>query len=101
MFYKNIEPIKRTSLYEAPDVLTKNFMNFFKKDIQNVNNGKLSISDFKKKIGKKNYNDLTQLYSIWIADVINNPESLLSKDSDVKNKINFFQSQDSLFANNV
>ena len=101
MFYKNIESIKRTSLYEAPDALTKNFMNFFKKDIQNVNNGKLSISDFKKKIGKKNYNDLTQLYSIWIADEKNKSESLLSKDSDEKNKINFFQSQDSLFANNV
>ena len=107
MYYKNIEKVKTTVLYDIPDALTTRFMESFGSYIQDVNSGKLSISDFRKIVGKINFNNLTQLYSIWIADLRNRTNSSQSQNSLSTNNIlsknhynNFNNNNDFLFAGN-
>ena len=55
MPYKNKASSIVIDNYELFDAPTKKFMLHFKKDIQNINNGKLSPKKFKRKVGKSNF----------------------------------------------
>lgn len=60
---------KRT-VYENElfDDTTEEFVRRFKKDIQNINNGNLSVNKFKLKVGKSNFNLFAQTANVCVTD---------------------------------
>ena len=54
--------------YELFDKTTKNFVLHFKKDIQKVNNGDLSVRKFKRKVGKNNFDLFAQTANYCTTD---------------------------------
>ena len=53
---------------ELFDDTTEEFVRRFKKDIQNINNGNLSVNKFKLKVGKSNFNLFAQTANVCVTD---------------------------------
>lgn len=71
--YKNRSNSISIYPYELFDNTTKEFVSKFKPDIQQINNGNLSIRKFKRKIGKNNFELFAQTANLCVNDM-NTPQ---------------------------
>ena len=67
MPYINEHNRNEVTTYEYADATTSKFMESFGKDIQEINNGNLSIGSFKRKVGKSSFDSLSHLFDIWTS----------------------------------
>ncbi len=70
-----------TKLYELFDDTTKKFIKRFKTDIQNVNNGNLSVKNFKRKVGISNFALFAQTAHLCTKD--NNVDNIIVSNSSL------------------
>lgn len=70
-----------TQQYELFDGTTKKFIKRFKTDIQNVNNGELSVKKFKRKVGISNFALFAQTAHLCTKD--NNVDNIIVSNSSL------------------
>lgn len=67
MPYLNQSKTREDVTYEEADITAIKFMNNFGEDIQAVNSGDMSAEQFKKKVGKSSFDNLSHLFDIWTS----------------------------------